>query len=340
MRALLCISLLRCAISANPKGVAPPLQAKGVARTMRHDTPLLLVFFLIETLTLLLLPVYSAFDIALFSGLGALLAALISARHKSRRLRAPGVWPSGVACALVAATLFAALYSAKLYLNLVVNADSGARFLAPQLDLGWTFIKGWSLSLLTVGCALAWFDQQVMGAPLAEAEPRVPLHFAGDGSSLASIGRRRSAWLPGLGRASRRDKHFVALFLVLAALMVLGNVLWGLERMGLVLTTCIATLGAVRLTQRVSAQRCADQPLWPSVLFCALAAACLFAALVIACRTLVLASSDFPWTFFEVIQRSLLPELAEAMGVVFITVATLLGLLDARVLRGRFIGAR
>lgn len=309
---------------------------------MRHDIQLLLVFFLIETLTLLLLPAYSAFDIALFSGLGALLAALISARHKSRRLRTPGVWPSVVGCALVAATLFAALYSARLYLDLVVNVRSGARVPAPQLDLGWTFIKGWSISLLTVGVALAWFDPQVMRAPVAEAEskPRVPLHFAGDGSSLASIGGRRSAWLPGLGRVSRRDKHFVALFFVLAALMVLGNVLWGLERTSLVLTTCIATLGAVRLTRRVSAQRCADQPLWPSVLFCALAAACLFAALVIACRTLVLAFSDFPWTFVEVIQRSLLPELAEAVGVVFITVATLLGLLDARVLRVRFLGAR
>lgn len=309
---------------------------------MRHDIQLLLVFFLIETLTLLLLPVYNPFDIALFSGFGALLAALITARHKSRRLRAPGVWPSVVGCALVAATLFAALYSAKLYLDLVVNARSGARFPAPQLDLGWTFFKGWSISLLTVGGALAWFDPQVMGAPVAEPEskPRVPLHFAGDGSSLASIGGRRSAWLPGLGRVSRRDKHFVALFFVLAALMVLGNVLWGLEHTGLVLTTCIATLGAVRLTRRVAAPRCADQPLWPSVLFCALAAACLFAALVIACRTLVLAFSDFPWTFVEVIQRSLLPELAEAMGVVFITVATLLGLLDARVLRVRVLGTR
>lgn len=130
---------------------------------MRLDMKLVGTFGALEALAILMVGISSLFELALYTGLGALGAAFIVRRHKTSN-ESRGRMGSLVFCASWGATLFALLYCAKLYLTLMFAGVMGSPYGLSALTFAWIFIKCWATAWVSIAVVLAVFDLAVRDA--------------------------------------------------------------------------------------------------------------------------------------------------------------------------------
>lgn len=130
---------------------------------MRLDMKWVGTFGALEALAILMVGINSLLELALYTGLGALAAALIVRRHKTLN-ESRGRMGSLVFCASWGATLFALLYCAILLLALMFAGAMGSPYGLSALAVVWIFIKCWATAWVSIAVVLAVFDLAVRDA--------------------------------------------------------------------------------------------------------------------------------------------------------------------------------
>ncbi len=133
---------------------------------MRIDFKLVGMLLVLQVLAILMMDIYSLFHVALYNGLGALIAAFFIRRHKTLLISPRGQLTTLLFCSVTGAIAFALMYTVKLYLALVFVGVTGSPFDTPVVSLGWVFLKCGAIAWLSIVVVLALFDIAVRDAAL------------------------------------------------------------------------------------------------------------------------------------------------------------------------------